>query len=233
MSYSNTLPAPGTLINAAGAADVNGLPAPGFKGLDFDSVYPVGISRTRSNRGLPNSGGEHYWTFTISYNEMTKEEFEAVNSFLMGHNTRLNPFYVVLPNYAAPEDSAFATYAAGNTITAPDAQYAGDTTVEIVAPEGLKPGCFINFVDSDDALHKSTYRVARVESPSQHAGVAPAAGRLRLTIFPPLQRDFSGTVTVRFTNPTFRVIQRNSISPKFDNNNIVDSFSLQVEEILP
>lgn len=162
---------------------------------------------------------------------MTEESYRAIESFLMGHNTRKNPFYVTLPNYASPPEP-FATYAGANTINVQGAAFAGDTTLIINADDSLLPGCYVNLVDSGDALHESTYKIARVETNSTYTGSQPGVGQQRITIFPPLQRDTSGTVEVVFINPKFRVIQTSIISPEYDENNIV-SFSMDVEEILP
>lgn len=235
MNYSTILPAPGTLINSAGMEDsLNGLPAPGFSGLDIKSKYPVEVLKSRSNRGTPVSENTHEWSFSISYHPMSFEEYNAIESFIFAHNTRKIPFYVVLPNYDKP-NSPFDAFARDNVITVKDVYYAGENTIEIGddLPEYLLPNCYINLLDNQDALHESTYKVARVETPSAYVGDAVPAGRLRLTLFPPLQRDSVGTVTVRFINPVFRVLQEGAdISPSYDSNNRV-SFSMQVKEILP
>lgn len=232
MTFSKILPAPGSLINSAGILDPSGAPAPGFSGVNFKSNYSVSLNRSRSNRGLPIDDNKHFWSFTINYHTMTMEEYTSIENFLHGHNTRRNPFYVSLPNYSVPKNSFFANYVDSNIIYTSGTGYAGDNRVTIVAPEGLEPGCYINFIDDDDALHKSTYKVSRVESPSLYSGDPPAAGTLRLTIFPPLQRDFSGNVQVRFINPLFRVLQTNDVEPNFDKNNNVTT-NIVVEEILP
>ena len=233
MSYSKILPAPGTLLNMAGVPDLQGLPAPGFSGVDLQSNYEVSLSRSRaSNRGVPSTNGGHFWSFSISYHEMEEDQFTAIESFLLGHNTRLNPFYVVLPNYAAPRDSAMAAFAQSNTITTDGAYFAGDSQIVLNLASSLLPGCYINFDDPDDALHKSVYKVARVETAAVNAGVSPGVGKTRITIFPPLQREMSPSVPVRFINPTFRVLQTSTVNPSYDKDNMI-SFSFTVEEILP
>ena len=235
MSYSTILPAPGSLINSAGVIDPAGLPAPGFSGLNIRSNYNVGINRTRSNRGFPVEEGDFYWSFNISYNPMRQEEYEALESFLMGHNTRKKPFYVTLPNYAAPRDIAFATHAISNPLPVVGNHYAGDTEILINTAgfpnQNLNVGCYVNFINTGDALHKSTYKIARVETTNSHAGISPGSERIRVTIFPPLQRDVP-TGTMRVINPQFRVIQTNQINPDIDRNNIF-TVNLEVEELLP
>lgn len=234
MAYSNILPAPGSRINGAGALDSNGLPAPGFSGLNMKLNQSSDVQRTRSNRGLVIAGTDFFWSFDIKYHEMTIPEYEAIENFLLSSNSKVKPFFVTLPNYNAPKPTIFNTFQISNPISVTaGTYYAGDTQILLSSGDTtLLPGCFINFVDSSDALHKSVYKVSRVETASSYSGIAVAANRIRITIFPPLQRGFVGATTVKFTNPQFRVIQKSDISPEFDQNNIV-SFGLSVEEILP
>lgn len=232
MAFSTILPAPGDLINSSGIADPAGLPAPGFSGLNFKSNYSVALSRSRSARGQPKSNGEHYWSFDIEYHPMTENSFRSLESFLYGHDTRLKPFYVFIPNVKA-QPTSFYDYANGNSLQVVSDNYAGDRTIVVNSTNTtLLPGCFINLNDSLDALHKSTYKVARVETPTLYEGNPPDAGTIRLTIFPPLQRDLIGIVTVNFTKPLFRVLQKNNIEPDYDTENLI-SISLNVEELLP
>ena len=229
---SNILPAPGTLINSAGILDPNGMPAPGFSGLNIRMNQSSDVQRSRSNRGLVISGSEYFWSFQINYHPMTVEEYEAIECFLLANNTRVNPFYVTLPNYSAPKPAGYNSFQNSTPVTVFGAHYAGDTQIIVNSSNTtLIPGCFIN-LNGSDALHKSVYKVARVETPTSFSGTAVPSGKLRLSIFPPLQRDTVGTVTVQFTKPTFRVIQKSELNPEFDQNNTV-SFGLSVEEILP
>lgn len=230
MSYSVILPAPGTLINSAGVADANGLPAPGFSGLNIESNYDVDVLRSRSNRGLPVDSGQHFWSFRISYHPMTVNSFTALENFMYGHNTRKNPFYVVLPNYARPKPAETATFLDTNTVSTVGIHYTNESQVIVNTVLNLQPGAYVNFLG--DALHKSTYKIARVETPTSFSGTAPAAGTMRLTIFPPLQREVANASALRLINPQFRVLQRGNINPQYDENNMI-SFGINVEEILP
>ena len=231
--YSNILPAPGSLINAAGILDPLGIPAPGFKGVNFTSQYETGLLKSRSNRGISSTTGRHSWNFSIEYHQMTSDEYDAIANFLFGYNTRLVPFYVSLPNMNTPSPQDFRIYSKDNEITVTQPFFAGETEIVInSAVTTLLPGSMINFIDNDDALHKSTYRVNRVETSNSFVGEQPANNTMRINIFPPLQRDFSGDITVRFHDPLFRVKQMNDVSPNYDMNNLVE-FSINVEEVLP
>ena len=234
MAYSTIFPAPGTLIDSAGKTNnLTGLPAPGFAGLNIKANQPVRVVRARSSRGLPISGSSFFWSFDISYHEMTVEEYEAIENFLLGHNTKVNPFYITLPNYAQPRPSGYETFLNGADLSIDSTVYAGDKTITVNSTNAsLLPGCFLNIDDDSDALHKGTYKVTRVETPTNFSGDPVAANKLRLSLFPEVQRDQVGTITARLVNPTFRVIQTGDTQAEYSQNNTV-SFGFSCAEILP
>lgn len=239
MSLSNELPAPGSLINIAGALDVSGEPAPGFSGVNLRSNERVDVLRSRSNRGLPISDGSHYWSFSIEYHPMRKTLFNSLESFLLGHGTKRNPFFVVLPNYSGPQQANFTSFIDSNAIELPaGSAFAGDTTLLIESGIALPtdthalPGDLFNIVDPSDALHKNIYKVTRIETATAFSTTAPAAGKQRLHIYPPLQRDIIGLSTLEFSRPKFRVIQSSDYQVEFDENNLI-SFNFEVEELMP
>lgn len=233
MSYSVVLPAPGDLIDSSGQPTKFGWPAPGFSGINLTSNYSVGVNRSRSNRGITSSDEQHYWSFGISYHPMKQEEYTSVENFILGHNARKRPFYVSLPNYFYPNSKDFAAFANTNEITVTGVFYAGESIVEINSTNiNLLPGCFINFRDPEDALHEGAYKITRVETPEMYVGGAVAADTLRISVFPPLQRDVSANTILQFIKPQFRVIMKNDLNPQYDKDGLV-SVSLQVEELLP
>jgi hypothetical protein len=109
-SFSDLLPDPNNKINSAGASDSSGTAGPGFAKIKFTSENNTQMSRTISGRGVAASPGFHKWSFDISYNPMTRDEFDPVASFLESRRGRLNPFYVILPQHAKPRDSDFNTF---------------------------------------------------------------------------------------------------------------------------
>lgn len=236
MAFSNQLPAPGALINKAGVLDnVTGEPAPGFAGVNLRSHLETQLLRSRSNRGLPVVEGGHFWSFEIQYHPMTKNMFDSLESFILGMNTRANPFYVVLPNYSSSKNGLFNTWDASNNATVSGSVFAGDTSfiVGTIANANIPyPGDLFNVVDAGDALHKNTYKVTRVETNAVYSGTQPAVNNPRIHFFPPLQRDKVGTMTLVFQNPAFRVLQRGDHEVDYDENNLV-SFRMSVEEIMP
>lgn len=237
MAYSLQLPAPGSLINMAGQLDnVAGLPAPGFAGIDLESHMDVNVLRSRSNRGLPVTEGGHYWSFGIKYNPMTRNTFDALEAFVLGMNTRVNPFYVVLPNYSASKNPLFNTWDATNNAIISGTAYAGDTTLTLggtISNANIPyPGDYFNIVDSMDALHKNVYKVTRVETNASYTGAQPAANAPRIHIFPPLQRDKIGTCSLVFQNPSFRVIQKGNWKTSIDRDGLYE-VDIDVEELMP
>ena len=113
-TFSDLLPDPINKINNAGAPDASGNAGPGFAKIKFTSDNTTQVSRTISGRGITASPSYHSWSFDISYNPMTRDEFDPIGAFLDGRRGRLNPFYVILPQHAAPKNTTFAAYAAAN-----------------------------------------------------------------------------------------------------------------------
>ena len=116
-NFTDLLPDPtfkigiaGDNANISGNTSYNG---PGFTKVQFTSNNQIQVARTISGRGVAASPGYHTWEFNISYNQITRAEFDPVASFLEQRRGRLYPFYVVLPQHAAPQNANFATYANG------------------------------------------------------------------------------------------------------------------------
>lgn len=120
-SFSDLLPDPNNKIGTAGdntnISGNTGYAGPGFAKVKFSSSNNTQVSRTISGRGVTASPSYHNWSFDVSYNPMTRDEFEPVASFLEGRRGRLYPFYVILPQYAKPRDIKFAAYAKSRSVT--------------------------------------------------------------------------------------------------------------------
>lgn len=231
-SFSDLLPDPNNKINNAGAVDAAGTAGPGFAKVKFTSDNTTQVSRTISGRGVTASPSYHKWAFDISYNPMTRAEFDPISTFLESRRGRLNPFYVILPQHAAPKDSAFAA----NTLTA-SATLAGSPTIMIngVSTGEPSPGDFFTITDPADANHKKAYKVLRVETSStyQTGTTAPTGTQRRLWTQPPITRAVSAGSTLTFVNPKFRVTQKgDTLEYDLDTDNLYQ-FSLSLEETLP
>lgn len=232
-SFSDLLPDPNNKINNAGAVDATGSAGPGFAKIKFTSDNTTQVSRTISGRGVTSSPSYHKWSFDISYNPMTRSEFDPVGAFLESRQGRLKPFYVILPQHAGPKDSAFAA----NTLTAADATSAGSPTILIagVVTGEPSPGDFFTITDSSDVNHKKAYKVLRVETSTtyQTGTTAPGATQRRLWTQPPITRAVTSGATINFVNPKFRVVQKgDTMEYDLDTDNLYQ-FSLSLEEILP
>jgi hypothetical protein len=237
-SFMDQLPDPNFKINTAGASDSSGSAGPGFAKIKFSSNNQVQVGRTISGRGITASPGYHMWEFSINYNPMTRAEFEPVSNFIESRRARLYPFYVVLPQHAAPQNSTFATYTASTNPPVAAATTAGASTLTITVPAvngDPSPGDFLNISDPNDANHKKAYKVVRVETNTtyQTGTTQPATTQRRIHIIPPLSRAVSSSAATIFSNPKFRVIQKSdTIEYDLDTDNLYQ-FSLNLEEILP
>lgn len=232
-SFSDLLPDPINKINNAGAADASGNAGPGFAKIKFTSDNTTQVSRTISGRGVTASPSYHSWSFDISYNPMTRDEFDPIGTFLDGRRGRLNPFYVILPQHALPKSAAFAS----NTITAASTTLAGSPTILIggVNSGEPSPGDFFTITDNTDVNHKKAYKVLRVETAStyQVGTTPPGATQRRIWTQPPISRTVTSGATLNFVNPKFRVIQKgDTLEYDLDTDNLYQ-FSLSLEEILP
>jgi hypothetical protein len=246
-NFSDLLPDPNNKINNAGATDASGSAGPGFAKIKFTSDNTTQVSRTISGRGVTASPSHHHWSFDISYNPMTRDEFDPVGSFLESRRGRLNPFYVILPQHSKPKNAAFAVYTAAN-LNGVTAYSQTNTGVSSVIPAGSptivmggitsgtpSPGDFFTITDSSDVNHKKAYKVLRVEDNGtyQTGTTVPSSTQRRVWTQPPMARAVSIGSVINFINPQFRVIQKgDTMEYDLDTDNLYQ-FSLSVEEILP
>lgn len=238
-SFSDLLPDPNNKINNAGAADTSGTAGPGFAKIKFASNNQTQVSRTISGRGVTAAPSYHNWSFDINYNPMTRDEFDPVASFLESRRGRLNAFYVILPQHAAPKNATFNSYCLSNSITAASSTSAGSSTIMISGLSSTSgspsPGDFFTISDVVDTNHKKVYKVLRVEDSStyQIGTTAPLTSQRRLWTQPPISRAVASGAIINFINPKFRVIQKgDTMEYDLDTDNLYQ-FSLSLEEIQP
>jgi hypothetical protein len=245
--FSDLLPDPNNKIDIAGVSNNSsaGSSGPGFAKVQLRSLNQIQTSRTISGRGVISSPGFHVWEISVTYNPITRSEFEPVASFLHSKQSGLRPFYVILPQYSAPQNSLFATYATSNLtgITVASNTPAGSNTVLIGGTSGMTeelagnptPGDFITFTDSTDVNHKKAYRIVGVETSAyyQEGTTAPTATQRRLRLDPPLSRNLSASSVVNFIKPKFRVKQKGDVLEYELGTDNLYQFSLSLEEIQP
>ena len=169
---------------------------------------------------------------------MTRAEFDPVSTFLESRRGRLNPFFVILPQHAAPKDATFAAYAAANSITG-SATAAGSPTLMLNGLSAVSgspsPGDFFTITDNADVNHKKAYKVLRVEDNGtyQTGTTIPTTAQRRVWTQPPMSRAVSSGAVINFINPRFRVTQKgDTMEYDLDVDNLYQ-FSLSLEETLP
>jgi len=237
ITFTDRLPDPNWTIHTSGAGHASSYTAgPGFKTVKFSSEAPVQVSRTNSGRVITRQVAGHKWGIAITYNPMTRDQFEPIYSFLLQRKGRLNPFYVVLPNQNASRNANFNTHLNSNTVLVDGALNTGvdvmkqdvHSTTPATQPQ---PGDMFTVTDSGDSLHTKAYRVTRVTNASNFlAGSEPAAAERYVYFTPNLQRATSNNSTINYTNPQIRVILKKDIQQFSIGTNNLYTFGIQLEE---
>lgn len=208
MPIQNILPDPNNVISTAGV-DISGTAGPGFASVKLSSDQPIMRDRTRSGRLVSRAVSYHQWNIDISYNPMTKAQFNPIYGFLLEKQGSLKPFFVELPQYrgqAVSSKIASSGVAGSNTLTLDNI-----TDIEV--------GMMFIINDSADSTHTKAYIITRASStPDQ------------ITFTPGLQKAVNNGATVNFTNPKIRVIQSGDVQEYSLNTNNLYSFSLKLEE---
>ena len=214
MAIQNTLPDPTNKINAQGNIDASGNPGPGFSAVTVTSKQPISINRSNSGLAFRNVSKYQLFTVNISYNKLTKEEFNVVYSFLLEKQASLEAFFVQLPQYG--------NSSAGTKNIIADAS-AGTNQLSLSSVDDISPGDLFSVTVPTDDTHVKVYKVTKINSPV-------------ITITPQLQRpidfDSSGTETANFGVPKMRVTYTGSdIQYSVDASGLY-SFSVKLEETL-
>lgn len=240
MAFMDILPDPDRKILPSGKQnDSTGTPGPGFASVKFASNQPTMVSRTNGGRVVTRSQAVQNWTIDISYNPLTRAEFEPINSFLMSKQGRLTPFYVVLPQYNDPQDSTFAAYlnTSPSTVQVKAIPNSGATSVLVDGLSAIsgspKPGDLFTVTDPNNSNHVKTYMVTRVETQSDNENPVSAADERRIHFNPPLIFSLSNNTILNFLEPKIRVIQKNDLQEYSLGTNNLFQFNLSLEEALP
>ena len=240
-SFLDILPDPNNPIGTGGqalATGSGGAEGPGFASITFSSQSPTQVSRSNSGRVVTRTMAGHRWDIQIKYNPLTRDQFEPVYSFLLEKNTRLNPFYIQLPNQYTSRNSAFATYSTSNSPTAaavnnPGVGFmlqAGHSTTETTQPQ---PGDIFTISDPNDSLHTKAYRVTRVMSNGTYNDALhsqPTTAQRIVYFTPNLQRTVSSGATIDYYQPLIRVIQKSDVQSYSLSTNNLYQFNLSLEE---
>ena len=239
--FLDILPNPNTPIGDAGqslATGSGGVAGPGFASIQFKSIAPVTTTRTNSGRVISRGLAGHRWEIEITYNPLTRDDFEPVYSFLLQKKGKLNPFFVPLPQHLTSRNSAFNTYAGSNTIPSAAGYNAGSEFMiqaghSSTATTQPKPGDMFTITDSNDSLHTKAYRVTRVMSngtynTSVHS--QPSSTQRIIYFTPHLQRAVASGSTIDYTAPLVRVVLKEDVQAYSLGTNNLFQFSLSLEE---
>ena len=237
-SFLDILPDPNNPIGIGGqslATGSGGTDGPGFASVTFASEAPIQTSRTNSGRVITRSIAGHKWNINITYNPMTRDQFEPVYSFLLEKNGRLNPFFIQLPQHMLSRNTAFAS--ANPTITTATTGSkgagfiltAGHSTTETTQPQ---PGDMFVIQDSNDSLHTKAYRVTKVmDNATYHSGLhsQPTTSQRIVYFTPNLHRSVSSGAGIDYS-PNLRVMLKNDVQQYSLGTNNLYQFSLNLEE---
>lgn len=217
-NFSTILPDPSVNWGSAGEENAaTGSPGPGFSSIQESSEDPIMKVRFNSERLDRTSATFHKWGFNISYNSIVRDELDMVFTFLLHKSLTLEPFFVSIPKYRDQITT--------NKLT-DGARVAGSSTLYITGT-GIAVGSMFKIADQI-----KIYKIVRVETETDHNTNlgAVAAGKERIHIVPPMQKDIATGSTLVFTNLLFRVQQTGELSTTVNARNLY-SFKLTVEEV--
>ena len=239
MSYMSILPDPVNKIKDSGIQDnAVGTAGAGFASLRLRSNFPTSSNRTNGGRVITRTMATQYWELDIDYNPLERAEFEPVNSFIMSRQGRLNPFYVIMPQYSNPRNSTFAAYAAGNTVLSTGITNGGAVKMTIDGfPDNSvgspKPGDMFNIVDTFNSNHVKLYMITRCETSLDYDTVQPSTAQRIIHFTPSLTYTVPDNTTVRLVNPQLRGILKSDVQEYSLSVDNLYQYSLNIEEALP
>lgn len=227
MAVQNTLPDPFNTIDKEGEDTSGGVAGPGFKTVKLSSVQEVLTDRSRSGITYRRINQYHQWKIDITYNKLTKTQFNTVYPFLLQRQSFQEPFYVELPQYQYSTQRSGVNYAAAASIVQPAGQhyFQSGSSGDLL---NLEKGDMFNISDPTDSTHTKAYKITSID---------PANYRVYIT--PTLQRKVdrtsaNGSPIIYWdpNTPKIRVIIVGStINYTLDSSGLY-SFSVKLEEAL-
>jgi len=231
-NFTNRLPDPNWGISEAGDGHATSFTeGPGFASVKFSSQQPVAYSRTNSGRVTTRAIAGQYWSIGITYNPMTRDQFEPIYNFLLEKRGRLKPFFVALPQHVDTRTTTSGTLSVQGTITSGDTNFLIDGMDSITG--GLRPGDMFNFVDSGNSNHHKIYKIVRVADSNNKLSSDTAlntSDERRLYVVPPVEKDVTDNSTLDYGSPLFRVVQKSDVQEYSLGTNNLYTFSLNLEE---
>ena len=233
-SFANRLPDPAYGVDEAGQ-NVNSTAnyGPGFASVTFSKEQPTMVSRTNSGRVVSRSIVGEKLNIAITYNPLTRAQFEPVYSFLSEKKGRLKRFFVSLPQYADAQDSTYSgTFTVDGAYAAGKDNFLADHSSLTGTP---KRGDTFTITDSANSNHTKLYTVTRVQTNSDYySGESqPSADQYRIYCQPNLVYSVADNSTLNFVSPLVRVIQSSDVREYSLGTNNLYTFSLNLEEAQP
>lgn len=219
MPVQNTLPDPNNTITPEGADSGTGSVAgPGFSAVTVTSQQPLVMNRSNSGLAFKSINKYQKFSVSISYNALTKTQFNIVYPFLLERQASLEAFFVELPQYGNSN-------AGTKDITIPSNADvdAGSVQLTLSNVNSLAVADMFTISDPQDSTHVKTYKITKI------------SGSV-VTITPPLQRkldhSLAGTRQANFGAPKMRVCVSGPDIQYSVNAKGLYSFSVKLEETL-
>lgn len=198
MAEQFVLPDPYHGVGVAGEVSTDY--APGFSNVKLSSDMPIMKAKLNSRKLDSRNAYHHKWLISISYNSLTRAEFNIIYPFLLYKKLTMQPFYVAIPPY-------YAQTLTGVTLNG--YHYKGSSELALLGTMPTKEDIF--------TLNEKVYKVILVSGST-------------IEISPPLQEIGFEDTPLGFENPLFKVKYMSDASGYSLNDKGLYSFSLQLEE---
>jgi hypothetical protein len=221
MAVQNILPDPVNTIDEAGQDLSGGVAGPGYKTVKLSSVQEVLTDRSRSGITYRRINQYHQWKIDITYNKLTKTQFDTVYPFLLQRQSFQEAFFVNLPQYQVSRTLT-------STLVSAISQPAGQQYLSIVNSANIEKGDLLTISDPTDATHKKAYKVTAIDSSNHYLYLTPTLQRKvdRTSV------NGSPSIAFNITTPKIRVIAVGStVDYSLDSSGLY-SFSVKLEETL-
>ena len=167
-----------------------------FTAINVKSNQQTQVSVSDSGKSFRRQVAGQYWSFSLSFPEMTRANFAPLQAFMIKQRGAKESFTVTFPSYMNALGNETGSVAVNGAHTA------GDTTIALdgFAGDGagrFKAGDFIKF-----ANHNKVYMIV--------ADAGNIASSNTLTIEPPLQTAVSG-IAITYDSVPFTVYAPNDV----------------------
>ena len=174
-------------------------------------------SRSRTGITYRRINQYHQWKVDISYNKLTKAQFNTVYPFLLQRQSFQEAFFVDLPQYS---NTGSITTSVPNI-----SQPAGQHYLAVTNSANIQKGDLLTISDSTDATHKKAYKITAIDSSNHYLFVTPTLQRK-------VDKTSGATIAFDVVTPKIRVIAVGStIDYTLDSSGLY-SFSVKLEEAL-